>query len=321
MAENKDSNNADDSLNIEDMGIPLGDIEEEPIPLDQEVAQESDLEATQTTMTDIDAEVTRDTRQEGDPDAIYTEILEDQEDKLMALGGETSGEDDSIDIIEEYDGEFDNGILPLSELEDPRREELAGEPSEETPDTFGPPSEDVNLSQVYQKLEDLTREFQSSLKYDAHKEKIIDALHQELQGHKENLVRKLMMNTFKDIIKIIDDIKKMAQHFKANQTLDQDPAKVLGFLEAVPGDLEDVLLYQGVNPYISADDEFDPTRQRVMNKITTDNPDQDKTIAEHVRPGYEHEKHVIRPELVNVYVFEEKPESTSPKTSTHDKEL
>jgi len=290
MADKHDPKNSKDGLKIEDMGIPLDDVEDDPILLDKAIAEDPAADS-------------EDHCREHDPEADVSEgihggIMEDQDDDLVPLALD---EDFSVDECIPPPGEDNDGdILPLAELDD----------STDDPDTaalkLSPAEGSFNaeqLSQICQQLENLKIEFQGKLKYDAHKEKIIDALHQELQNYKENLMRKLMMSTFKDIIKIIDDIKKMIHHFVTKGTIAEDPGKVLSFLEAVPSDLEDVLMYQGVNPFTSSKVEFDPACQRMMGKVLTNEPDKDKTIAEHVRPGYKHEEHIIRPELVNVFVY------------------
>jgi molecular chaperone GrpE (heat shock protein) len=290
-----------EGLSIEDVGIPLGDFEDEPIPLNDEAI----LEEVETDTAEYGTEGASDPS--GNPDEIYAEILEDPEDAPLPLVLE-----DPIPENEElvFSDELDPDALPISDLVETDEPEP---PSPRTPESEAPQLGTLEI--ICQQLENLEKEFQSKLKYDSHKEKIIDNLHRELQGYKENLVRKLLMNTFKDIIKVIDDIQKMIQYFDANQTLDENPGKILSFLKAVPSDLEDILVYQGVTPFCSLENAFDPSRQRVMKKIATSEYEKDKTVAEHLRPGYAHEDHIIRPELVDVYVFEDDSDPTEIRSS------
>ena len=48
---------------------------------------------------------------------------------------------------------------------------------------------------------------------------------------------------------------------------------------------------------------IDSSRQRILNKIETDDPEKDKTVAERLRPGYEWDGKIIRPEMVSAYIY------------------
>jgi molecular chaperone GrpE (heat shock protein) len=161
----------------------------------------------------------------------------------------------------------------------------------------------VRLNELHHQLENLNHEFQSKLKYDAHKEKIIDALHNELQGYKNDIIKKQMLSVFMDVIKVIDDIRKWLKHYCQQDSGDRDPLKLFKFLESIPSDLEDIFYWQGVKSFTCDGSHFDPTRQRVNRKIETSVKEQDHTIAESIRPGYEWEGKIIRPEMIALYCF------------------
>jgi molecular chaperone GrpE (heat shock protein) len=316
MADNQNSNDSPknsnqedqnlEGLSIENVGIPLGDFDDEPIFLD-EVISEGNIGEDIEGKEDIHAEESGGASfSDSVSEDIYTEILEDKDTATLPLvSDDVTPESDDLLITEELDPD----ALPLSELEN------AGEKSPSVDQSEMGSHAVAWLDKISQQLVNIEREFQTKLKYDAHKEKIIDSLHQELQEYKENLVRKLSMNTYRDIIKLIDDIKKMIHHFDANQVIDEDPGKVLRFLKTVPSDLEDILTYQGVTAYSSCDDRFNPARQRMMHKVPTSQEEKDKTIAEHLRPGYAHEELIIRPELVNVYVFNHEADCKETRSS------
>jgi molecular chaperone GrpE (heat shock protein) len=151
----------------------------------------------------------------------------------------------------------------------------------------------------------LLHEFQSKLKYDAHKEKIIDALHNELQEYKNDIIKKQMLSVFMDVIKVIDDIRKWLKHYRQQESAARDPMKLFKFLENIPSDLEDIFYWQGAKSFTCEGSSFDPTRQRVCRKIETSVKEQDHTIAESLRPGYEWEGKIIRPEMVALYLYKE----------------
>ena len=165
------------------------------------------------------------------------------------------------------------------------------------------------IAMIYNQLADLKAEFVGKLKYDAHKDKIIDKLHQELQEYKQDIVKKHILSIVLDVVKVADDIRKWLTYFRSLDVSQRDPVKLFRYLEAIPSDLEDIFYWQGVRPYTSKDGEFNPAKQRAIKKIPTDEPSKDKTIAKSLRPGYEWEDKVIRQEMVAVYVHEDESES------------
>lgn len=164
---------------------------------------------------------------------------------------------------------------------------------------------DFGLDRIVQRLDQLSREFESKIKYDTHKEKIIDSLHQELQQYKDDIVKKHLLSVLMDVIKIIDDIRKWLNHYSHQEEAARDPLKLVQYLESIPSDLEDLFYWQGVKPFTCSDGAFDPARQRITKKIETPDKSRDKTVAESLRVGYEWEGKVIRPEMVAIYSYKE----------------
>ena len=167
-----------------------------------------------------------------------------------------------------------------------------------------------------QRLELLQEEFESKLKYDAHKERIIDTLHGELQEYKNDVVKKHLMSVLLDIIKVIDDIRKWTEHYRSLDPQERDPLKIFKYLENIPSDLEDIFYWQGVKPFTCEGEAFDPTRQRAVKRIDTADESMDKTVALSLRVGYEWEHKVIRPEMVAVYQY--KPAAGDAETRSSD---
>ncbi|MDM8543530.1 nucleotide exchange factor GrpE [Desulfococcaceae bacterium HSG9] len=163
--------------------------------------------------------------------------------------------------------------------------------------------EHINL--ISGKLDSLQQEFNEKLKYDQHKDSIIDNLHNELQEYKNETFRKHVQTMIMDVIKIIDDIRKLSKFYRTHESLNSDPDKMLKLIESIPADLEDSFYWQGVKPYTVDGDSFDPTQQKVLKKIETGDKTKDKIIAERLFPGYEWDGRVIRPEMVNVYLYVE----------------
>ncbi len=158
-------------------------------------------------------------------------------------------------------------------------------------------------------ISDLQREFEGKLKYDAHKDEIIDRLHSELQEYKQDIIKKYVLSIVMDVVKVADDIRKWLAYFRSLEVSQRDPRKLFRYLEAIPSDLEDVFYWHGVKPFSHQEGDFDPSRQRAIKKIPTTDQALDKSVAHSIRPGYEWETKVIRQEMVAVYVYQEEQES------------
>jgi len=155
---------------------------------------------------------------------------------------------------------------------------------------------------IEQQLEDLANSFESKIKYDEHKNKVIDDLHQSLQDYRDGLLKKYLQRIFTDVIKIVDDARKLVGHYREQPLSEENNAKLLQYLEDMAQELEDMFAWEGVEAFTTEGDTLEPTRQRVVNKIETDDPLKDKMIAQRLRPGYEWDGKVIRPEIVSIYI-------------------
>lgn len=159
------------------------------------------------------------------------------------------------------------------------------------------------LITISEQIRELTLQFESKLKYDEHKNKIIDDLHHALQEYRQGFLQKYLQRVFIDVVKIIDDMRKFASHYNNSSASDVPVEKTLKFITNTASDIEDIFAWEGIAPYTCQGESLDASRQRVVDKIETDDPARDKTIAWRLRPGYEYEGRVLRPELVNIYVF------------------
>jgi len=311
-----------------EVGIPLDDLSSEETPLDTESSQEA------PPAEDVP-----------EPDGAGLPALFD-EDELAEVGLKASPFDDGdqseggngelpvpqddqgddgapTDVLEQADMEaaIDDGI-DAPDIHDEFSDEddmVATAPqSEALPEiiTDAPLIQDAvphdfqpQFDAVQAQLTQLLDEFQGKIKYDAHKDEIIDKLHQELQEYKQDIVKKHILSIVLDVVKVADDIRKWLAYFRSLEVSQRDPVKLFRYLEAIPSDLEDIFYWQGVKPYKNREGDFDPARQRAIKKITTDDISKDKTIAKSLRPGYEWEGKVIRQEMVAVYVYTDEKKS------------
>lgn len=160
------------------------------------------------------------------------------------------------------------------------------------------------IGQLSSQVESLSAEFQSKLKYDSHKEKIIDNLHSELQVHKNGLMGKLLRPVFMDIIEVIDDTKRLIKDLN-RKTEEDSSTKVMKYFSQIPEDLEDLLYKHGVDVVQSTEETFNPSSQKVVKTLPTANQNLDKKVAERLKNGYSWEGKLIRHEVVNVWQYKE----------------
>jgi len=228
------------------------------------------------------------------------------------MNQDNDSNDHSLDINIDMK-EFAIPIESLSSSsENPAEQESPSQPETETDQspspTLGP------LDEIKQQLNHLYKEFESKLKYDEHKNKVIDELHQTLQEYRQGVLQKYIQRIFTDILKVIDDIRKFTGHYSNGQKSDEMTGKILKFLETTASDLEELFSWEGIVPFSCEGDHLDASRQRVVNKIQTDEPAKDKAIAARIRSGYKWDGKVIRPEMVSIFVYQnnDAPEDEKP---------
>ena len=124
------------------------------------------------------------------------------------------------------------------------------------------PKEDINENsidncKVLEEIIKLREEFNEKLKYDKHKEEMIDDLHNQLQQYKDNLVLKSYKPLVLDIISLIDSNNKKVDILK-NQSINKlNSLKLLKNIEDFSEDLQDMLIRQGVEMFRSEGKVFD----------------------------------------------------------------
>lgn len=145
--------------------------------------------------------------------------------------------------------------------------------------------------------------FERKIAFDATKEKQIDRLHAELQGHRSDLVGRAIRPVFESVIRLHDDFGKVLDALEA-----EDPAKVtaqrlLSLLKGFHDDVELALEHNGVAAFRSEDTKFNPQRQRVARTVKTADASLVGQVAARIRPGFSNGDTLIERERVAVYVF------------------
>lgn len=247
---------------------------------------------------------------------------EGDDDEALNASHTTCGRDGDLDTLPE--------TIPIADTIESTTETDTATPFAEeddteiptwamAPDSEAPVDDDVldqnllsdRLTSLSLQITELQREFVGKLKYDAHKDEIIDRLHAELQEYKQNILKKYVLSIVMDIVKVADDIRKWLAYFRSLEVSQRDPRKLFRYVEGIPSDLEDVFYWHGVKPFSNQEGPFDPIRQRAIKKVPTSDPTLDKSVAYSIRPGYEWETKVVRQEMVAVYVNQDARESTN----------
>jgi molecular chaperone GrpE len=157
------------------------------------------------------------------------------------------------------------------------------------------------------KLDALQTLFDREIRAEATREKVVDRLHAELQEYKQGLLLGILKPVFVDLIQLHDDIGKMVA---AQVGAEGEVARLLDMMSGFQQGIEDILYRQGVEPFALEGDAFDPRRQRALSTVPTDDPDCNKRVAARLRKGFQAGDKLIRPEMVTVYSYKEKPAAT-----------
>lgn len=151
------------------------------------------------------------------------------------------------------------------------------------------------------KLAALHQGFESKIKYDASKEKMVDTLHKELQSYREDLHFKILRPVIMDLISMHDDMSSLLTH--AAEVNDPSESEInlrrslLTFLETI----SEILERNGVTSYSEVNTAFVAQRQRAIKVIHTPDIEQDGLTAERLRCGFEYSGRVLRPEIISVF--------------------
>jgi molecular chaperone GrpE len=158
------------------------------------------------------------------------------------------------------------------------------------------------LEESFQKL---NKDFTDKLKADESKEKIIDNLHRELQGYKDDQLKDIIKPLINDLILMADRKRKI---IKKAEEGDLSTDKLLRILNESIQDVEDILYRQGIDPFSSSDGHFDSKVQQIVKTFKTEDLSKDKMVAEVVGKGYQWDGKLFRHEKVNIFVYDKPKE-------------
>jgi molecular chaperone GrpE (heat shock protein) len=156
--------------------------------------------------------------------------------------------------------------------------------------------EDGLLAEILAELRELRERFDSKIRYDEAKERQIEALHEELQGYRQGLYRQILHPVLADLIGVYDEVA--GQLSQANAASEEGLKYLLEMVEMA-------LDRHGAAKFTCEGDIIERSRQKVLNAEPTADPELDKRIARRLRPGFEFQGRVLRPEWVAAYRYEQ----------------
>ena len=176
------------------------------------------------------------------------------------------------------------------------------------------------MAQLRTEFQELQLLFDAKIRFDQSREKMVDALHKELQGYREDFAFRLIHPMINALINLHDDLGRLLDY----QQPDEDPAKEAARLRQSISVLQDViegaLEQEDVQPFQEESSLFNGQRQRPTSIEPTNNPELDKHIYRRLKKGFLYKQKILRPESVTVYKFV--PVSTSePDTTENPQEI
>lgn len=150
-------------------------------------------------------------------------------------------------------------------------------------------------------FQQLGRRFDDRLAYDATKERQIDRLHEELQGHKRDLLAKTRRPLIQGLVRLHDDLGKTKTALKRRPAEELTPERFFRTLEDLAEDIELLLGQHGVESFTHPEKRFDPQQQTAL--VTQDTEDQGMVglVAARLRPGFIEGNMILQKERVAVY--------------------
>ncbi len=159
-----------------------------------------------------------------------------------------------------------------------------------------------SLQLLMAEMQRLREDFDTKVKYDESKERLIDSLHRELQVYREGLHFKILKPVFIDLIAMYDDLGKLIDAMLAKD-LASASSQMVQNLGSFQETIEETLRRNGVDGFTIEESTFLASKQRILKVLDTSDPVQDKQVARRVRKGFEYEGRVLRPEIVEIYKY------------------
>ncbi|MBB5830030.1 nucleotide exchange factor GrpE [Micromonospora carbonacea] len=150
------------------------------------------------------------------------------------------------------------------------------------------------FAQLLEQMSKLQSAFDSKIRYDAVREQLVQSMSDELTAYRENRAQLQLRPVLIDLITLHDDLTKAADSAERSA----ETGKLVGFFR---DSVEQMLARHGVEPFTGDADVVDRTRQRVVATEPTEDPTLHRRVAARLRPGFQWNDKVLRPEWVSAF--------------------
>lgn len=191
-------------------------------------------------------------------------------------------------------------------INDPALTEASASPGQLADDSGALSQADPDLlRRIAAAVGDLQESFESKIRYDEVREHQVQAMHQELDSHRKGLYQQILKPVLTDLVGVYDDISSALPKPGTTGTasLADGEGRLIRMMASLRDSVEEILERNGVTAFTAEGDVIDRSRQRVIELTGTDQPDLDRRLAARLRPGFELDGRVLRPEWVTAYRY------------------
>ena len=160
------------------------------------------------------------------------------------------------------------------------------------------------IKALNEKIANLNDMFLKKIQSMEFEKNVVNDLHKELQGYKDDLYFKLIKPTLMDLIDMKNSFKRGIENFSQ-----KTEAEKMNFLETFIFEIDTILEKNDIEIYetdITNEQNFDVKKQKIVEKIETDKKENHGKVFKVKSNGYIYKGKVISPEKVEVYVYNEK---------------
>lgn len=164
------------------------------------------------------------------------------------------------------------------------------------------------IQDMHTKIDKIESTYISRSFVEKQQEDIINSLHRELIGYKENAYKEQLTPFMKGIISIINSQYKRIREL-SKQLKDDNPAiePVIEELKIVIEDLENLLYpYEIDRIPVKKGDRYNADIHKTLTRVVTADKEQDRTIRKVLGLGYQWGSRVIEKSSVETFIYEEK---------------
>ena len=165
---------------------------------------------------------------------------------------------------------------------------------------------DEKSAGISEALRELMEAFKIKLQYDAAKQQVIDRQAASLSKYEKGLIDELIYKIANPILIQYTNMMDIASHYAALEKTPENFDRLLNEFIGFGSDLLQTVEDAGMTPfYADVGSWFDPHRQKVLKRVTTNDKDKDRTISRVICPGLERNGRVFRPLQAEVLIYSE----------------